>query len=156
MGGSIRPQIVEKQLSVDKQLSPARAHVSQKKPKLFTSAVPYNIKPCNHGVQLNFRKLEIRSFFNERYYQKTVNAPQKCGHCAISFGDDYKVGSRNPVYACENSQNITHECDYALCKVCYSSWVNCAEIIDADGSCSINNNDGKRTRRGCNIKAYAI
>jgi hypothetical protein len=119
-------------------ISPGRVRSPERKARKNYSSL--DINGCDHSVKANYEKMETASFFTQSYYQKNANAPSKCKTCARKFGDEYKVGSRSPVYACCNAYNKNNLCVHAFCKDCFNVW-----LMSSEGSDS---NTNKRVRRG--------
>lgn len=104
-----------------------------------------DVNGCDHTQRSNYQKLDIGSFFTTNYYKKNQHAPRCCHFCSKEFGLDYKVGSRNPVYACYNSQNKNHSCVHAYCNDCFNSWAT------ANTNTESNSQNNKRIRRGIEV-----
>lgn len=112
----------------NKDLLPAdpveRLGGKKKKPKDYTATETINFNTCDHDDQSNYRPVTNSSYFKVDYLQKRVYAPKQCAVCSILFGSvDYKVGSKQPVHACDNSQNVNHPCVHAYCKLCFAEIV---------------------------------
>lgn len=131
--------------ATDKILLPAETVTTKPKANKYTTSM-LNDNTCDHRDQQNFYQQELPGFFKNAYFLKHEFAPKQCGVCTVSFGEEYKVGTRNPVYACTNANNTNHACVYALCKECFKSWVLNVNGNDANGNST--HNSGKRTRRG--------
>jgi hypothetical protein len=80
-------------------------------------------KGCNHLHASSYLKLDLGSYFTEKYYMKNVFAPRMCDECGKNFGTDYKVSGKNPVYACANAVRNDHECGNAYCKDCFTATI---------------------------------
>ena len=90
--------------------------------------------PCNHADEANFIQQIASNYYTLAYYKSNERAPRCCFDCKKTFGVDFNVGTKNPVFVCENALNMRHQCGTAYCFGC---WKNVL----------INKNGGKRQSR---------
>jgi len=77
---------------------------------------------CEHETIECYQEVVEGSYFQTSYLESTPNWPDTCAgeDCKHrTFGTEYKVGTRNPVYCCANAKLILHECKHAYCKPCF-------------------------------------
>jgi hypothetical protein len=76
---------------------------------------------CDHDDQSNYKQVIHSAYFKVDYLQKRDYAPKQCADCSTIFGSvGYKVGTKRPVHACTNAQNVFHPCVHAYCNKCYA------------------------------------